>query len=154
MKNLFTKSLRPLLTIVTLLLTLIISPSCSNDDDATAPSTTTSSGSTTGTTAGSTSGTTAGSTSSTTSTTTQSTTQNVSVMDNMFTPATMTVSVGTTVIWTNNGGVTHTVTSNSGLFDSGNLTPGKTFQFKFTSAGSYPYHCNIHSGMTGSITVQ
>jgi len=60
-----------------------------------------------------------------------------------------------TVTWTNNQDVTHTVTSDTGLFDSGNVVPGATFSFNFTglAAGTYGYHCKIHSGMTGKISV-
>ena len=62
--------------------------------------------------------------------------------------------VNSTVTWTNAGG-THTVTSDTGLFDSGTLTQGGTFQHTFTTPGLYNYHCNFHVslGMVGSIIV-
>ncbi len=41
--------------------------------------------------------------------------------------------------WTNNDGVMHTVTSDSGVFDSGYLSNGDTFTFTFTEAGTFPY---------------
>src|SRR5437868_11335016 len=47
----------------------------------------------------------------------------VSIIDLAYQPASVTVSVGGTVTWTNNGASVHTVTSNNGLFDSGNLAP-------------------------------
>ena|SRR5437870_1412205 len=37
--------------------------------------------------------------------------------------------------------------------NSGNITNGTSFQHTFANAGSFPYHCNIHSGMTGTIVV-
>ena len=83
----------------------------------------------------------------------------VSIEDNFFTPSSLTIPVGTTVLWTHNGNNTHTVTSGtpgspSGLFDSGNLSHGKTFSFTFNNPGTIPYYCRIHgSMMTGSITV-
>jgi plastocyanin len=71
-----------------------------------------------------------------------------------FNPATLTVPVNTTVKWTNKDGYTHTVTSDSTMFDSGNLDSKATFSFTFVKKGSYKYHCNIHATMTGTIVVQ
>lgn len=76
------------------------------------------------------------------------------MQSNMFNPMSLTVPVNTTVKWTNKDGVTHTVTSNSGEFNSGNIGSGGTYSFTFTKAGSFPYRCTIHSNMTGTVTVQ
>ena len=70
-----------------------------------------------------------------------------------FNPATITVPVNTTVKWTNKDGVTHTVTSDAGIFNSGNLGANATFSYKFTAPGSYPYKCTIHTYMTGTVIV-
>jgi hypothetical protein len=71
-----------------------------------------------------------------------------------FQPSTLTVSAGTAVTWENQDSAPHTVSSNAqGLFDSGTLAPGKKFTFTFSTPGSYGYHCNIHSGMKGTIVV-
>jgi plastocyanin len=70
-----------------------------------------------------------------------------------FNPGTLTITAGTTVTWTNKDGVDHTVTSNTGLFDSGSISTNGTFSHTFTTAGTYPYHCKIHTYMTGSVTV-
>ncbi|HEU0050634.1 MAG TPA: cupredoxin domain-containing protein [Patescibacteria group bacterium] len=71
-----------------------------------------------------------------------------------FVPQITTVKVGTTVTWTNNDPFNnHTVTSNTGVFDSGVLAPTKTFSFTFPTAGSFSYHCSIHPGMQGTINV-
>jgi plastocyanin len=78
----------------------------------------------------------------------------VSMVNMSFSPANLTVTAGTTVTWTNNDAMNHTVTSNSGLFDSGNIAAGAKFSKQFSTAGSYPYHCTIHAGMTGTITVK
>ena len=78
----------------------------------------------------------------------------VSVQDFSFAPASLTVSVGTTVTFTNNGAVTHTVTADAGGFDSGNLAAGSAFQFTFNSPGTFAYHCAIHPSMTATIKVQ
>jgi plastocyanin len=78
----------------------------------------------------------------------------VTISNFSFSPATITIKVGSTVTWTNKDGTTHTVTSNSGVFDSGNLAPNATFSYTFNSAGSFSYHCSIHTYMTGTIVVQ
>jgi hypothetical protein len=70
-----------------------------------------------------------------------------------FVPQAATINPGTTVTWTNNDSVTHTVTSDSGIFNSGSLAPGQSFSFTFPSAGTFTYHCTIHPYMTGSIVV-
>lgn len=69
-----------------------------------------------------------------------------------FNPSSITVAANTTVTWTNKDAVSHTVTSNSGVFDSGMIGPNGTFSFKFLAAGTYPYHCTPHSSMTASVT--
>ena len=77
----------------------------------------------------------------------------VLIQNYAFDPATITVSANTTVTWTNNDAVSHTVTSDNGLFDSGMMNTGKTFSHLFSTPGSYPYHCTIHSYMTGTVIV-
>lgn len=78
----------------------------------------------------------------------------VSIASFAFSPSTVTVNVGESVTWTNNqAGVPHTVTSDSGAFDSGNLSSGGTFQHTFTTAGTFAYHCNIHPSMQGTVVV-
>ena len=72
-----------------------------------------------------------------------------------FTPATLSIKAGTQVKWLNTSDAPHTVTSDtSGVFGSpGNLTQNQTFTFTFTTAGTFPYHCNIHPYMKAKITV-
>ncbi len=77
----------------------------------------------------------------------------VTIVDNAFTPASKTVSTGSTVVWTNTGVVPHTVTSSSGGFDSGFLFTGDTYRRTFSNPGTYDYVCTIHPGMSGTITV-
>lgn len=71
-------------------------------------------------------------------------------------PDTITVVMGknNTVFWTNGDSAAHTVTSDSGIFDSGNMNPGNTFQFTFTTPGTYSYHCSYHPYMQGKIVVK
>lgn len=83
----------------------------------------------------------------------------VDVLDSSFSPSTITVSVGTTVTWTHKGNAVHTVTSGTrgnanGVFNSGDMTNGNTFQFTFNTAGTFDYHCIYHNGMNGTVIVQ
>jgi len=66
------------------------------------------------------------------------------------------VAVGTPVTWTNTDAIAHTSTSDTGVWDSGILSPGQSFTFTFAQAGTYPYHCAIHgaASMSGTIVVQ
>jgi plastocyanin len=63
------------------------------------------------------------------------------------------VPVGTTVTVTNADSTTHTWTADDGTFDSGGIAPNGSFSFTFTEAGEFPYHCNIHRSMKGTIVV-
>jgi plastocyanin len=78
----------------------------------------------------------------------------VTIKDYAFTPPTLTVPAGTTVTWTNDDAVPHTATASDGSFDSGNLNPGQSYSFTFATPGSYPYVCQYHAGMQGTIVVQ
>ncbi len=77
----------------------------------------------------------------------------VTIQGFAFDPATLTVKVGTTVTWTNKDGRTHTITSDDGLWDSGRVSDGATYDRVFDKAGSFSYHCSIHSSMKGTIVV-
>jgi plastocyanin len=72
-----------------------------------------------------------------------------------YTPADITVVIGvnSTVKWTNNDNMPHTVTASDGSFDSGNLKPDATYVYTFTKAGVYHYNCTYHSWMHGTVTV-
>jgi len=70
-----------------------------------------------------------------------------------FEPSTLTIAVGETVRWFNDDALPHTVSATDGSWDSGNLPPGQAFERLFDAAGSYPYLCRYHPGMTGTIEV-
>jgi plastocyanin len=78
----------------------------------------------------------------------------ISAHNFMFAPATMTVSAGTTVTWTNLDDEPHTVVSDIGLFRSGGMDTNESFSFKFDKPGTYHYTCSIHPRMIGTIVVQ
>lgn len=71
-----------------------------------------------------------------------------------FDPAMQTAHVGDIIQWTNTGSVEHTVSFDSqpSLSDP-SLQPGGIWEVKFTTAGTYTYHCNIHPSMVGTIVV-
>jgi plastocyanin len=71
-----------------------------------------------------------------------------------FTPTPLTVAAGTTVVFGNNDGTTHTSTADGGQWNSNNLNSGGTFSVKLDTPGTYKYHCSIHSFMNGTIVVQ
>ena len=71
-----------------------------------------------------------------------------------FSPTSQTAKVGQVIEWTNTGTVLHNITFDeaSCLTDNA-FQPQATWDIKFTQAGTYPYHCTIHPGMDGSLTV-
>jgi plastocyanin len=83
----------------------------------------------------------------------QPATHEVGMAGRGFAPATLEISVGDTVTWTNNDDTDHTVTASDGLFDSGQLAEGATFAFTFETAGEFSYFCAIHPEMQGRVVV-
>ena len=77
----------------------------------------------------------------------------VNIQNMAFNPSSLTVPVGTTVKWVNMDSTTHTVTSDTGVFNSGNLNNGQSFSYTFNQAGTFPYHCSIHTNIHGTIVV-
>jgi len=77
----------------------------------------------------------------------------VRIQDFAFTPNPILIRVGGSVRWTNKDASSHTVTSGSGLFDSGTLLPDDRFEWTFDAPGTYLYHCSIHPTMQASVIV-
>ncbi len=71
-----------------------------------------------------------------------------------FTPQRITVKAGTTVTWTNDDDIPHTVASSTKLFKSKALDTDDKFSFTFTTSGAYEYFCSLHPHMTGVIVVE
>ena len=82
------------------------------------------------------------------------TTHYIDIQGFAYSPSSITINVGDTIVWTNYDSASHTVTSNDGTFDSGGISTGSTFSFTFTNAGTFNYFCSPHPNMTGSVTVQ
>lgn len=82
----------------------------------------------------------------------------VTLSNNQYSPAKLTVAVGTTVTWTNKEAKPHTVTADDNSFASKAMKENDTFSFKFEKPGAYAYHCAFHGGnggkgMSGQIIV-
>ena len=72
---------------------------------------------------------------------------------NSFSPNPVEVKVGETVTWINDDSGRHTVTSKDGVFDSGMMGKAQSFSFTFDKAGEYPYFCEPHPNMVGTVVV-
>ena len=81
----------------------------------------------------------------------------VSIGDNFYKPKSVTIRVGQSIKWRNDGAVAHTVTSDSDStvkFDSGTLEPRGAYALKPATRGKLTYHCTIHGkAQSGTITV-
>jgi plastocyanin len=77
----------------------------------------------------------------------------VTIADFSFTPGSITVHVGDTIAWLNNGPSPHTATANNGSFDTGVLQKGHSASVTFHLPGTFAYHCSIHPFMHGTVVV-
>jgi len=78
----------------------------------------------------------------------------VSIENYSFSPDPITVTVGTTVTWTNHDEVLHTVVSSDKLFSSPELEANQHFAFTFEKVGTFAYFCSIHPEMKGKVIVK
>ncbi len=67
--------------------------------------------------------------------------------------ANMQVRAGTTVTWTNQDNVPHSITFKNGMKDSGLLYQGQSFSYTFNTPGTYQYYCSVHPYMVATVTV-
>jgi plastocyanin len=93
-------------------------------------------------------------TTTTASTASASATSAVAVADFAFKPASVTVKVGSTVVWTNGDSFAHSIHSNGGVFDEQRMNKGESAKVTFTKAGTFAYICGIHNSMTGTVVVE
>jgi plastocyanin len=77
----------------------------------------------------------------------------VKIVDFAFRPKKISIAKGTRVRWVNKDSVNHTTTANGGQWDSGSLGPGDAFSRTFKKAGTFRYHCSLHSSMVGKVVV-
>jgi plastocyanin len=77
----------------------------------------------------------------------------VEITDSGYDPTTVTITAGSVVTWANTGTSVHTVTSDTGLFDSGDLAGGADFANLFDTAGTFAYHDTADPTHKGSVIV-
>jgi len=78
------------------------------------------------------------------------------VTGDRFSPSTVTLHVGDSVLVTDQDSVApHTFTVGALHVDSGAMSQGQTFRYRFTTPGRYTFVCSYHQslGMTGTLTV-
>ena len=71
-----------------------------------------------------------------------------------FTPSTLTVAKGDTVVWVNKDAFPHTATAPDKSFDSKEIAAGKSWRFSAKNAGMFPYVCTLHPTMKGTLVVK
>jgi LPXTG-motif cell wall-anchored protein len=75
------------------------------------------------------------------------------ISDYMYSPSSLTIHVGDTVTWKNNGPSGHTATARNSSFDTGLLKKGQSASHTFEHAGTFSYYCMVHPFMHGTIVV-
>jgi plastocyanin len=73
----------------------------------------------------------------------------------MYQPTPLEVAAGTTVVWTNQDAIEHSVTPErpAGDFGSDLFTKGQQYAYTFAQPGEYPYYCKRHESMRGIVRV-
>lgn len=77
----------------------------------------------------------------------------MNIQNMAFMSSNIQVKVGTTVTWTNQDNVPHSVTFKNGMKDSGLLYQGQSFSYTFSAPGTYQYYCTVHPYMVATVTV-
>ena len=79
----------------------------------------------------------------------------VSIGDNFYSPRTISIKVGDTVTWRNDGAAPHSATADGGSFDTGVFNGGQSRSETFSTAGTVPYFCTVHGqAQSGTIEVR
>jgi plastocyanin len=82
------------------------------------------------------------------------TSKTIAIDGTSFRPRDITISINDAVEWVNKDPFPHNVTSKAGAFQSGNLQPDGTWQFRPTSRGTFEYVCTLHPGMKAVLRVR
>lgn len=78
----------------------------------------------------------------------------ITIADGMFIPGSVGIKLGAPIEWKNADNKPHTVTSDTGLFDSGPILPNGSFAWMPEQPGNYTYTCMKDTNMHGSILVE
>jgi plastocyanin len=79
--------------------------------------------------------------------------EKVEIVDFAYDPDPVTIQEGGKVTWINRDAEAHTATADDGSFDTGTLEEGKLKSESFKEPGEYPYFCEIHPQMRGTVEV-
>ncbi|MGO4305761.1 cupredoxin domain-containing protein [Cupriavidus sp. RAF12] len=78
----------------------------------------------------------------------------VTIDSTQYSPQELAIKVGDTVVWVNKDPFPHTVTAQAAAFDSKSIAPGKSWKYRATQRGAYPYICGLHPTMKGMLRVE
>jgi len=81
-------------------------------------------------------------------------TRQVAIARSGFLPSSVTIALGDTVTWTNQDSVRRSVVSDTGLFSSGLIDPGKTFSHAFNETGTFRYRDGTRAKVRGTVVVR
>jgi len=81
-------------------------------------------------------------------------THTITIEGMQFSPATLEVRVGDTVVWQNKDIVPHNATATNRSFESPELASGASWQFKAERKGSFSYFCTLHPPMQATLVVK
>ncbi|MEX2414820.1 MAG: cupredoxin family copper-binding protein [Paenibacillaceae bacterium] len=81
-------------------------------------------------------------------------THKVEIVNFAFSPASLEISVGDIVEFTNLDAVKHSAVEDNGMFDTGLLAKGESKLITFSEAGEFAYYCGPHPDMRASIIVE
>ena len=80
-------------------------------------------------------------------------TSKITITSSAYSPASLTVVSGSTVTWINSDAMAHTVTTEDGNINSGDIAPGSSFSKAFMATGTYNYHDAHNTALTGVVIV-
>jgi plastocyanin len=81
------------------------------------------------------------------------TTSKVTISSSGYSPASLSVARGSTVTWTNNDNMVHSVTTADGSINSGDIAAGTSYSKTFSSAGTFNYYDVHNKNMMGVLVV-
>ncbi|WP_309491350.1 cupredoxin domain-containing protein [Trinickia mobilis] len=78
----------------------------------------------------------------------------VTIEQMRFDPPVLTVRRGDRVVWVNQDLVPHTASATSKAFDSHSIAPNASWSYVARTPGNYPYGCDFHPTMRGTLVVR
>ena len=84
----------------------------------------------------------------------ESATHTVVIEAMQFTPQSLEMRQGDTIVWVNKDAFPHNVTAMDGSFRSGDIDADGSWKFEVERKGEFPYRCTLHSTMKGNLIVK